>query len=103
MLEFHLELANELIDSFTSRKCPGRHLSSEYSQFGWLNWTLGNWPKYVKCKSDCVVCATRIVKKKLPRAGNRHESRIRCSHCKVYLSVGPSRNCFKKYLTCINY
>ena len=80
MLEFRLELANELIGSFTSRKRPGRRLSSEHSQFGRLNRTLGHWPVYVKRKSDCVVCAARIVKNKLPRAGNRHESRIRFSH-----------------------
>ena len=88
MLKFCLELANELIGSFTSRKCPGRHLSSEHSQLGRLNWALGHWPVYVKRKSDCVGCAARIIKNKLPRAGNRHESRICCSHCKVYLCVG---------------
>lgn len=103
ILEFRLELANELIGSFSSRKRPGRQLSSEHAQMGRMNWTLGHWPEPVERKSDCVVCAGIIVRKKLPRSGNRHESRTQCSHCKVHLCVAPGRNCFKKYHTCVNY
>lgn len=102
-LQFRFELANLLIGNFTSRKRPGRRLSSEHAALERLNWTLGHWPVHENRKSDCVVCAGFRNRKKLPRAGNRHESRIKCSHCNVYLCVGPERDCFRKYHTCIDY
>ena len=44
---------------------------------------------HVDMKIDCVVCATIIHKKQLSRSGNRHESHIQCSHCKVHPCVAP--------------
>ena len=36
-------------------------------------------------KNNCVVCQGRVLHNNLPSAGNRHESRVQCSVCKVHL------------------
>ena len=39
----------------------------------------------------------QVKKKDLPTVGNRHEARIQCEYCKVYLCVTLDKNCFKLY------
>ena len=43
------------------------------------------------------------VRQNLPTLGNRHETRVQCEHCGVYLCVASTRNCFKKYHTRSDY
>ena len=83
-LKFRLEVATDLVGSFSSRKRPGRRVSSSHDQHERLNPSLGHWPAYVESKSDCVVYAARITKHHIPRSDNRHESRVICSVCKVH-------------------
>ena len=37
--------------------------------------------------NNCEVCQGRILRNNLPSAGNRHESRVQCSMCKVVIAV----------------
>ena len=46
-----------------------------------LNGTLGHRPVSTTEKLDCVVCSEHRQKLGLPRQGNRHEARQKCSHC----------------------
>ena len=100
VLQFRLELAQELIGGFSSRKNPGQPRSMEQEH---LKTSLGHWPIHVENKLDCVVCAAIIKKKQLSRSGNQHESRIQCSYCKVHLCVAPGRDCFRKYHVLADY
>ena len=56
VLQFKLELAQELIGGFSSRKNPGRPRSMEQER---LKTSLGHWPIHVENKLDCVVCAKK--------------------------------------------
>ena len=58
-----------------------------------LNATLGHWP---------VVCSECRQKHGLPRQGNRHETRQKCSNCNVHLCVDKERNCYCKYHTLVD-
>ena len=48
-------------------------------------------------KNNCVVCQGRVLHNNLPSAGNRHESRVQCSVCKVHLCVCRDRDCFRLF------
>ena len=102
-LRFRLQLAEELIGSFRSRKRAGRRRSDEHEQAARLKPHHGHWPVQVTSKLDCVVCSTIRQKRKLPRGEMRHESRIRCSYCNVALCVHQDRDCFKKYHTLVQF
>ncbi len=82
ILQFRLEIANQLIGNFCSRKRPGRPRSLDLER---LNNSLGHWPVHVQNKLDCVVCSSIRKKRNTSRPGNRHESRIQCSFCKVLM------------------
>ncbi len=104
MLSFRLELAKELIGSFSSRhRSSGRPRSVEHIQLDRLNSNLGHWPVHVDRKGNCVVCLAIIQRRNLSIVGNRHESRIQCEHCKVCLCIASGRNCFKKYHTLVDF
>ena len=104
MLSFRLELAKELVGSFSSRqRVGGRPRSSEHELLDRLNPNLGHWPMHVSRKGNCTVCLAMKRKQGLSSVGNCHESRIQCEHCRVYLCVSTERNCFKKYHTLVNY
>ena len=104
MLSFRLELAKQIIGSFSTRgRSAGRPRSVEHLQLDRLNVNLGHWPKHADKKGNRVVCLAVINKKKLSLVGNRHESRIQCEHCKVSLCVSSERNCFKKYHTLVDF
>ena len=102
-LSFRIELAEMLIGTFRSRQRAGRRVSAEHSQLDRLNPALGHWPVSATNKLDCVVCSLRRKKQGLPRAGNRHESRIKCCHCNVHLCVDQERDCFCKYHSLVEF
>ena len=104
ILSFRLDLAKQLIGSFSSRlRVGGRPRSAEHVLLDRLNSNLGHWPKHVCKKGNCVVCLALIRKQDLPSVGNRHESRIQCEYCNVYLCVAAERNCFRKYHTLVDF
>ena len=94
-LTFRLEVANELIAGFSSCQCSGRPRSMENAQLDRLNPSLGYRPVHTDTKANCIVCLGVIGRKKLPIVGNRHESRVQCSHCKIHLCVAAGRPCFQ--------
>ena len=65
-LRFRLQLAEELITSFRSRKRAGRRISDEHEQAARLKPHHGHWQVQVTSKLDCVVSTIRQ-KRKLPR------------------------------------
>ena len=88
-LRFRIELAEELIGSFRSRKRSGRRRSADCER---LKTELGHWPVQVRKKLECVVCNTKRSKLKLARSQYRHESRLKCSQCNVHLCIDQERN-----------
>ena len=55
-LNFHLELAVELIGTFSSRKCPGCPRSDEHARHTRLNRGPDHFPRSVAKAKHCVVC-----------------------------------------------
>ena len=104
ILSFRLQLAKELIGSFSSgQRGGGRPRSAEHTQLDRLNSNLGHWPTHVDKKGNCAVCLAVIRRRRLPIVGNRHELRIQCEHCKEYLCIASGRNCFRKYHTLVDF
>ena len=99
-LRFRLELAEQLIGTFRSRKRAGRRRSTESDR---LKPQLGHLPIQVANKLECVVCNTRRAKLKLTRSQLRHETRFKCTHCNVHLCIDQNRQCFQKYHTLVCY
>ena len=91
-LTFRLQLTEELIGGFSSRKRAGRRPSGEHLNMQRLTIDLGHWPEQSPKSLGCVVCKTKK---------SRHESCIICSVCKVHLCIHGSRDCFKKYHTLV--
>ena len=102
-LRFRVELAEQLIGSFRSRKRAGRRPSAESQQEERLKPELGHWPLQVHNKLECVVCNMKSSKQHLSRSEYRHESRFICSHCNVHLCIAEDRDCFRKYHTFVRY
>ena len=102
-LTFRLELAEELIGGFSSRKRAGRRRSDENQQLDRLNIELGHLPVAVQQKLECTVCNMKRQKLGMSRSQFRHESQIVCSVCKVHLCIHIDRNCFQKYHTLVEY
>lgn len=94
MLEFRLDLVDELIDGFCSRKRLGRPRGWAQAQRDRLNATIEHYPDVVDLRARCVVCMAK---------GQRHESVVQCSHCEVSLCVARSRPCFRKFHTLSDY
>ncbi len=93
MLSFRLELAIQLIGSFSTRcRSAGRPRSVEHLQLDRLNVNLGRWPKHADRKWNCAACSAIIRTKKLTAVWNRHESRVQCENYKVHLCVSSERN-----------
>ena len=64
LLSFRLELAKQLIGSFSTRgRSAGRPRSVEHLQLDRLNVNLGHWPKLADKKGNCVVCLAVVNKK----------------------------------------
>ena len=61
-----------------------------------------HWPTHVGRKGNCAVCLA-VNRRGLPSVGNRHESRIQCEYCNIYLCVASGRNCLKKYHTLVDF
>ena len=99
-LDFRIELAEQLIGTFTCRKRIGRPRSFEHQNQSRLDKTLDHMPLFDK-KRVCVVCAA--VRKKEGSEGKRHESSIMCRFCNVHLCLCKERNCFAKYHNQIDY
>ena len=74
-----------------------------HAQLDRLNPNLGYWPTHVGRKGNCAVCLAVNRRRGLPSVGNRHESRIQCEYCNIYLCVSSGRNCFKKYDTLVDF
>jgi len=63
MLSFKLELAKQLIGSFSTRcHSAGRPRSAEHLQLDKLNANLGHWPKHADRKGNSV-CSAIMTKK----------------------------------------
>lgn len=69
ILDFKMELAHQLINGFSSRQRPGRPRSDAHQQLNRLQPSHKHWPEHVKKKLDCVVCAGRALRNKLPSRG----------------------------------
>ena len=105
-LEFRLQLAEELIGSFTSRtRAVGRPRSLEHQQAVRLDSTKSHLPVFSDISHDCVVCSRVREVRKLTRSQYRHETKIKCMvmQCDVSLCVNGARNCFVKYHTAVRY
>ena len=98
-LTFRLALAEELVGPFCSRSQPGRRRSSQQGRLDGRS----HLPEYVNIKRDCVVCMEVRKRQRLSRKEFRHESKIKCQSCDVFLCVAKDRNCFLKYHTLTNY
>ena len=101
-LAFRMELATQLVGSFTSRKRKGRPNLSIDANLDPLNHSLGHFP-VTAMRRYCVVCSRVRKHRKLPPKDYRHESTIACSHCNVALCVHTDRGCFRKYHTLMEY
>lgn len=55
-LAFRLELARELVGTFSSQKRAGRPRSAEHNQVERLKPDMGHWPRQAKKPRRCVVC-----------------------------------------------
>ena len=98
-LSFRLQIAEQLLYGYSSRKKAGHPRSSEYNNLTRLNIELGHWPIKVEEKKDCKLCAIRGNKQNLPRSEWRHQSRVKCSACDVHLCLENERHCFMEYHT----
>ena len=102
-MHFRLELAQLQIGSFRSRQRAGCPRSAKHAKQDRLNVALGHWPEGLKVKRDFVVCSKYRHVQHIPRAQGRHESSVRCLHCKVQLCVHNDRQCFQKYHTLVEF
>ena len=83
-LAFRKDLANCLIDGFSSRK----EVSARNLQVDRLNTFLRHLPQFVSENRECVLCTRR---------GERHHSNVKCTSCERHLCVARDRNCFKRF------
>ena len=103
-LEFRLQLAEELIGSFTSRtRAVGRPRSLEHQQAVRLDSTKNHLPVFSDVSHDCEVCSRVREVRNLTRSQYRHETKIKCMECDVSLCVNSARNCYVKYHTAVRY
>ena len=103
MLKFRLELGHLLIGDFTSRVRLGRPRSDEHAQLTRLQHSHRHWPVLSSRKNNCVVCAGKVVRQRLPSRGNQHETKFMCQECDVHLCIFSGRNCFEIYHTRTDY
>ena len=61
-LSFRLDVAKNLIGTFSSRKATSRGSSGDYTELERLNPQLGHWPTTSKRKLECVVFSTKRAK-----------------------------------------
>ncbi len=95
-LDFRLELAAQLIGSFSARSRIGRPRSQSPVDIR-LDQTKQHLPIVADRQIECVVC-NRIRKARgLSRSSFRHESHIKCYTCNVALCLSKTRNCFYIY------
>ncbi len=98
MLSFRLELAKQLIGSFSTRcRSAGHPRSVKHLRLDRLNCKFRSL-KHADRKGNCSVCSAIMRKNKLTVVGNRHESHVQCEYCKVHLCVSSERNCFKSFI-----
>lgn len=102
LLKFQIELAHQLVGGFTSHQHMGRPRTAN-SNLRRLTNVHNHWPVFVNKKDNCVVCREIIRVKNLPTIGNRHESKITCEACEVYLCITNDRDSFKRYHTLADY
>jgi len=96
-LKFQLEVATQLINSFSSRQRAANQTSNDDS----LKIHLGHWPILVEDKCDYIVCRDTSNRWNLPRKEGQHQTRNKCSYCNVYLCIDKERDCFTKYHTAL--
>jgi hypothetical protein len=103
LYHFRLELTNLLIGGYRGAKRIGRPRSLHNAQLGRLTHSSRHWPLSVGTKGNCVVCLAKMNRQHLPTRHNRHESRVKCKECDVYLCVALGRDCFEKYHMVVDY
>ena len=59
MLDFRLDLIDDLIDSFCSRRRLGWPCSLALAQLDRLNSSFDHWPDFMGFRARCVVCIVR--------------------------------------------
>ena len=91
MKEYKVELATQLIARFTSRKQPGR--KRVYDEVR-LTTSLNHIAVHTAGKGRCKRC---LAKGRRQKKEIRHETRIKCIACDVYLCCNHARNCFREY------
>ena len=94
MLDFRLDLIDNLIDSFCSPKRIGRSCSLSQAQLDNLKSSFDHWPDFMDFRVRFVVCTAR---------GQRHETFCHCSHCGLSLGVVRGRACFWEFYTPSDY
>ena len=98
ILDFRLELAAQLIGTFSGRARVGRPRSQSPVDVR-LDQTKQHLPIEKEKHIECVVCIKVRSSLGGSRSSLRHESQIRCSTCNVALCLNKKRNCFLKYHT----
>ena len=53
----------------------------------------------IKIYATYILHMSIFVRMNLTTLGSRHETRVQCEHCGVYLCIANIRDCFKKYNT----
>ena len=102
-LGFRLDVAEQFIGSHTLSLRSGRPSrldTADSTTTPRLDTSLRHYPIQDSKKMKCVVCNTKRLK---TGVDIRHESRIKCSYCGVFLCMHKDRDCFQKYHTVNEY
>ena len=99
-LGFRLDVAEQLIGSHSLRHRSSHTPQTDSTTPQRLDHTLGHYPIQDIKKMKCVVCSTKRLK---TGTDIRHESRIKCAQCEVFLCIHQDRDCFKKYHTEVEF
>lgn len=102
-LKYRVNLAEELIGTFSSRPAMGRSRNHDNLQALRLDLSKSHLPEMESNPRLCVVYCTVWEARQLQRSEMRHETKVMCSICGVHLCLTSSKNCFKKYHTLVNY
>ena len=95
LLDFRIDVGNQLIGSFHYRQRAGQRTQ---------NITTAESPaKSLVCTRDHKGVCIKRTKQQLTRSQLRHESHFKCYYCNVHLYISTDRDCFKRYHTKVEY